>query len=142
MKTGSGKERKSLVTNKNESMREIKFRGKRIDNGEWIIGDLCRGENGTFAISTNTIGLYEVHPESVGQYTGLKDKAGKEIYEGDILKDIHGYITEVRYIGAEFKSYCEPIDSGVGLFETEKYEIIGNVFENPDLLQSPNSQSK
>lgn len=66
-------------------MREIKFRGKRLDNGEWIEGDLLRMNGHWFIFldpAPKGIDKYAVDPATVGEFTGLKDKNGKEIYEG------------------------------------------------------------
>ena len=70
-------------------MREILFRGKRVDNGEWVYGDLQHDYNGEPRCISDYCGANPVDPSTVGQYTGLKDKNGKRIFEGDIVCSIY-----------------------------------------------------
>ena len=133
-------------------MRTIKFRGKRVDNGEWVEGFLIGLYNPQ--IKENVIKQSFIHngtifynpdkvtPETVGQFTGLTDKNGKEIYEGDILK----FEAESPYPFAIMNNGVvkyEPckfyLDDGVnqiGIHVDNWYEleVIGNIHDNPELL--------
>lgn len=129
-------------------MREIKFRGRTI-SGKWVYGDFFKFScaPGCCFIGNDT-GTYQVVPESVGQYTGLKDKNGREIYEGDIVTDgsLIGNVPIVSYKATiEFKDGCwkqtnSNCDCGeccdAILFENYKeLEVIVNIYENPELMK-------
>ena len=122
-------------------MREILFRGKRTDNGEWVEGMLARF-NPMFEVA-NIVGVGEilvpVFPSTVGQYTGLTDKDGKKIFEGDIVNcytftGMNDYRRGVvhwneMFCGWHGKESCSLL-CGLG----EIYEVIGNIHDNPELL--------
>lgn len=121
-------------------MREILFRGKRTDNGEWVEGDYIHLPNG-IAILANGYGY--IDPETVGQYTGLTDKNGKKIYEGDIVKDEQSYLFgTVVYATAQdgFDGMAEfmvdDIDNGLQDYNGfwHLVEVIGNIYDNPELI--------
>ena len=153
-------------------MREILFRGKRSDNGEWIEGMLlkCTMAAGTayliFADSFATDLLGNVHaldhamvdPETVGQFTGLLDKNGRKIFEGDILNfsimGDDGYFVVVSMENAAWGFY--PAHPGLVHEDDQKWRsfwdpeyddvwkqiyftVIGNIYDNPELLGGDNN---
>lgn len=129
-------------------MREILFRGKRIDNGDWIYGDLIQNVDAV-KIREHEIELdriaksYEVNPDTVGQYTGLTDKNGRKIFEGDIIKYHDDYtpvdITfKVVYEDAGFfvrgDNTTPHLHTALSTVIAEKSRIIGCIHDNPELL--------
>ena len=132
-------------------MREIKFRGKRIANGEWVYGDLLQGLYGdVYIVITHENGVtkYEVQNETLGQYTGIKDSKGRRIFEGDILSVLgsfnqKGMLTNfhVEYVEKKgaFGMLLEAGDfvSVASLFKVRGLEtdvvITGNIHDNPEL---------
>ena len=148
-----------LEPKEGEGMREIKFRGKRVDNGEWVYGYYYtqiithagnRKSRDHFMRTEQNI-RYEVDPDTVGQYTGLKDKNGKEIYEGDIVELTNTYkgmntksIVEIDFIDFTFAGKWKEEYSPSGYmynplgsynFPIVTIEVIGNIYENPELLK-------
>lgn len=122
-------------------MRISRFRGKRLDNGEWAIGDLeyCRAKNVARIHTYDAKGYYEcqheVHPDTVGQYTGLNDNNGKEIYEGDVLRmyDNNNYTFTCIYLQTQsaFLGKCNETQLGLAnITEGVSKEIIGNIHDN------------
>ena len=129
-------------------MREILFRGKRVDNGEWVEGDLlhgyCKGNNEPCIASEEKQCTFEVIPETIGQYTGLTDKQGKKIFEGDIL-NVHDALIRCDEKYHEFvgcisfgnASYRIDGDDRMTHYRWLDYEVevIGNIHDNPELLE-------
>lgn len=138
-------------------MREIEFRGKRADTKEWLFGDLQQNigcvkireqEKGNKIIAKSFV----VNPNTIGQYTGLKDKNGTKIFEGDIVNIIYknGDIQNCVVVFGDYDVfrddwgyYCSSCgfalkfsdNSGYcRLTSKDTYEIIGNAHDNPELL--------
>lgn len=118
--------------------RAIKFRGKRLANDEWCYGSLLIWADGDCNIlemsdSSNAVWKREIAPSTVSQFTGLYDKKGKEIYEGDIIQFPDGDIVDVEYSDSEC-SFIGGIER-LGFLPTDKATIIGNIHDNPELLK-------
>ena len=138
-------------------MREIKFRAK--SGTQWRYGDLYHNEHGELVIyepktsgqtlEGKTVDGWRIviDPETVGQFTGLRDENGREIYEGDII-DVDGeFIAEVVYSGGNYELYTkkEPLGTlsdiayeyTLSIFDgVEKtFSVVGNIHDNPDLLE-------
>ena len=147
-------------------MREILFRGKRCDNGEWVQGFYLRADHhwhkngihkdwialgasangGWFALHNK----YAVKAETVGQFTGLTDKNGKKVFENDIIvicyetdgeeftetKRVHYNEKECCWYPMRWEECCEHCDHYT---EVKSIEVIGNIHDNPELLkEAPN----
>ena len=144
-------------------MREILFRGKRVDNGEWVYGTYGRHTSFDAMIidrpyldsngDLTALNFWTVNPETVGQYTGLTDKNGVKIFEGDIVKE---YKTKDKVKGVvkfgEYQSGINKYADDLGFYvewTTENFliqelgywcrknmlEVIGNIHDNPGLLE-------
>lgn len=115
--------------------REILFRGKRVDNNEWVYGGYMKNKNGIYITDTEHYHLnasyknYLVIPETIGQYTGLTDKNGKKIFEGDMLKSYYdkpGIVKWNNEIGA-FQIKGIPSQTMKRCYQME---VIGNIYES------------
>lgn len=133
-------------------MREILFKAKRADNGEWVKGYLWIGNNHAY-ITPDNIGIsydeaekrikafaYEIDKSTICQYTGLTDKNGEKIFEGDIVEisEENGYFkleweedTARWSMNNEAERFIVHFDN----YWSYEVEVIGNIFDNPELLE-------
>lgn len=121
-------------------MRRYLFRGKRTDSGEWVEGYLNynKPRNQYYIMDDVDAFPIPVHKESVGQYTGMNDKNGRKIFEGDIVKltlidGVEIGVIKFNDIMCRFTFYDK--SGGWGFDNTCELEVIGTVFENADLLE-------
>lgn len=127
-------------------MREILFRGKRFDDGEWVYGfySNTKGENGRFHYIQDENSFVKVDPSTVGQYTGLTDKNGTKIFEGDILCTNSTVLSKLivhwfERCGGFFLSDNKDIEASsltpIYSANLYKYVVIGNIYDNPELTK-------
>lgn len=144
-------------------MRKMLFRGKRIDNGEWVFGSYVfeprrKGAFGQtvseldserhYISSKRNYEFWEVIPETVGQYTGLTDKNGKKIFEGDIVKEWSAWWRTPNKIECNtFEVVCKHLgtlllirknrwgEESTTLNRNSTVEVIGTIYDNPELLE-------
>ena len=123
-------------------MREILFKAKRKDNGEWVEGFYAKGST-RHCILPHLGGYpkWDVDENTICQYTGLTDKNGNKIWENDVVKDVDGSIGKILY-GENIASFliyyenvCHEIALGKKNISMLDIEVIGNIFDNPELLE-------
>nr|DAR29934.1 MAG TPA: YopX protein [Caudoviricetes sp.] len=115
-------------------MREILFRGKRVDNGEWVEGYLwCTHSNTRISAHISTLDgdIVDIYTDTIGQYTGLKDKNGVKIFEGDIVV-CNRYEEKVDYL--VLLKDLRDLPSELYGSSLNYREVVGNIYENPELL--------
>lgn len=121
-------------------MRDILFRGKAAYTNEWIYGSYFKDKNGmNWIYDYKEDYFYLVVPDTVGQYTGLKDLSGYKIFEGDVLQDLDdGALLEAEwnedeasFCASEINDYC-----CYGANEMIYFEVIGNKWDNPELYEN------
>lgn len=130
--------------------REILFKAKRIDNGEWVEGYYAiaidkRGiRQHNILVADHSYGYFNwfvIDESTLCQYTGLLDKNGNKIWESDVVKDIYigiGRVMQVKWNNhcCGFEPFCEYDNNGMKLYLSENgdCEVIGNIFDNSELL--------
>lgn len=139
--------KEETMSTKQPTKREILFRGKSLYDDKWVYGSLLHFPDGYCSIcmfaENNTLNQYRVDPTTIGQYTGIKDKNGTKIFEGDIVRDAlwHEFSNSPDILATiEFRAGCFGIVHE-GRFAPEVYsvdfvpEVVGNIYDNPERIK-------
>lgn len=130
--------------------REIKFRGRRLDNGQWITGSLTfiQDADGVW-LEDKDLDVVKVDPDTLGQYTGLKDRDSREIYEWDIVKspryNVPAVVCFIKGVFAvcnpnccdtcaKFEGAIESLEEAI-VFSNGELEVVGNLHDNPQTVK-------
>lgn len=125
-------------------MRELLFRGKTLDDPEWVYGYYVRQYEAHIIyfkeIDENGFIHRHIYPETIGQYTGLRDRNGRKIFEGDIVKCSDGENYQVVFEQRNNSAYfgLATTENDTWVFEdiiTSNLAIVGNIYDNPELLK-------
>lgn len=131
-------------------MREILFRGKRVDNGEWIEGNLIQYPLSSYSYVMSNYGFDDaicVLPETVGQFTNMTDCINNLLFEGDLVKAFddkkcefdQSYIGIVKFVGGAFgvEWHAKNFQTFMPFCDIESnIMLVGNIFDNPEMLKS------
>ena len=129
-------------------MREIKFRAIPMNGKGFVYGDLIHKKHGEGAMIEDKNGIgYDVDEDTIGQFTGVYDKNGNEIYEGDIVRasiNLYGKKKEIKYEvkfddDIDNDSFGQPLTIGYCLLGYN-FEVIGNIYDNKDLMMKDESK--
>ena len=123
-------------------MREILFRGKEVESSDWYYGDIFHS---SMNVDTTRIHDYinranvEIIPDTLGQYTGLTDKNGVKIFEGDIV-EYEGKRYSINYLPHYARFSAVKPNTVFCVFAYQRGEVIGNIYDNPELIGEDGEQ--
>jgi hypothetical protein len=121
------------------TMRAIKFRGKRLDNGEWIFGHMSDPDTIRTALTTFVgepfYSNFTVDPATAGQFTGVCNSKGTEVYEGDIIRHGEELFEIVFEDGCFWRTSDDDIMELHTILGMGSFEVVGNIHDNSELLK-------